>query len=89
MQNLASILLEDPLNNSPPVWENSLSQILISNKKARHGLEGGGDEGWSCICRTEGKKLASLGPFHYLRKIISPILTSVSVKQGNNIYYCC
>lgn len=56
-QNRVSLLLlEDTLNSSPPVWENSLSQILISKKKARHGLEGRGDEGWACTCWTEGKK---------------------------------
>lgn len=86
-QNRVSFLLEDLHNNSPPVWENSLRQILISKNKAKHVFWGRGVAVWSFTCRTEGKKLASLGPFPYLGKIIPPIFTPVPVKEGNSIYY--
>lgn len=73
--------LKDPLNRSPPAWENSPEQILSSTEKATYGLSG--EEGWSCNCGIKGKKLTGPGPFHYLERIMLPLCTSVSVKQGN------
>lgn len=75
-QTRVSLLLKRPTESFTTAWENSLNQFIISKEKARYGW---GEEGWSC--GTEGKKLASPGPFHYLGRIMPPLLTSVSVNQ--------
>lgn len=80
-QTRVPLLLKRPTELFTSSSENSLSQILISKEKARCGLWG--EEGWSCNCGAEGKKLTSPGPSHYLGRITSPLCTLVSVKQGN------